>query len=208
MQFVIVLVLALATSLDSLGMGVAFGLNGTRIRFRAHAIISAVMLLITAGSVVAGDRITLVLKEADKNWQRDTCWVSAFLFVVVGIGMLVPLFRALRAGKFCYTADEASDCCPVREAEAAGEVRMRDAVGLGFILSVNNIGAGVSVGMNHVSPLLMAVLTVVFNVLCICGGHQAGSLLRRTPVRSWAQLIAAATMLAIGIYEFCQPTTI
>ncbi len=202
MQFIFALGLALATSLDSLGMGVAFGLNGTRIRFRAHAIISAVMFIITAAGVVAGQRLSLLLHD-----DRDTRWISAFLFVAVGVGMFIPLVKAFRAGRLCYTADEASDCCPVRAAEAAGEVRVRDAFGLGFLLSINNVGAGVGEGMMHLGPMAMAALAVLFNILCLMFGHQMGSLLRRTPVRSWAQFLAAATMVAIGIYEFCQPVS-
>ena len=154
------------------------------------------MLVITALSVAIGNRITVFLPE------RDAHWLSAALFVLVGAGMLVPLVRAFRTRSFCYNPDD-EDACPVRAAQSAGEVRIRDAFGLGFLLSINNVGGGISAGLIHLSPTEMGVLSVAFNVLCLCVGHKMGSLLRRTPVRTWAQGLAAATMVAIGIYQLC-----
>ena len=150
------------------------------------------MLVITALSVALGNRLTALLPE------KDARWLSAALFVLVGVGMLLPMVRSFRTRSFCHNPDD-KDCCSLRLTDKADEVSIRDAFGLGFLLSINNIGGGISAGLVHLSPMDMGILSVAFNVLCILIGHKMGSLLRRTPVLVWAEGLAAATMVAIGL---------
>ena len=90
MQIVILFLLAIATSIDSLGVGVAYGLNGTRVRFSAHACICVVMLVVTWVSVAAGNSISRFLPDIITNL------LSAAFFVGVGLWILVPAMSKKR----------------------------------------------------------------------------------------------------------------
>jgi putative sporulation protein YtaF len=193
MRFLLLITLSLATSLDSLGVGVAFGLAGTRIRFVAHAIIGAVMLAITVAGVALGNDLTAYLPEEASRW------LSAILFAGVGIGMLAPVLKGFRTSRYAESFDDAA----TPQAAGGGQVRRREAFALGFVLSINNVGGGISAGLIHLSPLEMGALSVLFNILCLGIGHRAGACLRRTPIRSWAQGVAGIALVAIGVYQLC-----
>ena len=186
-QYIVLIALALATSLDSMGLGVAFGLSATRIRPLAHAVICAVMLVITAGGVFIGDRLAAFLPD---QVARD---LSATLFIAVGLWMLIPILWDRRPG----CPPRATDATPCR----GHIVGLREAFGLGFMLSINNVGGGISAGLIHIGVLPMALLSVFFNVVCLVGGHAAGSLLRRTPIKAIAQGLAGAILVAVGLWE-------
>jgi putative sporulation protein YtaF len=204
MQFVILILLAIATSLDSLGVGIAYGLSGTRVRLSAHVCISSVMMAITWTAVACGNQISRFLPD----WV--THLLSAAFFVGVGIWILAPLARntwhkrgSAHANRPDHppTLAEVLDNPELADRDASRDIDVREALLLGVALSLNNIGGGVSAGMIHISPFGMASWSVFFNVVCLVGGHALGKKLSGTRLSSYAQLLSGLLMIAVGLYE-------
>jgi putative sporulation protein YtaF len=204
MQFVILIGLAIATSLDSLGVGIAYGLSGTRVRPAAHVCISVIMMAITWAAVAGGNQFSRYLPD----WL--THLLSASFFIGVGIWMLAPMAQATwKRRKNARTVDpnqaptltEVLSNPELADRNASRDIDVREALLLGVALSLNNIGGGLSAGMIHISPFGMASWSVFFNVLCLTGGHLVGKKLSGIRLSSYAQILSGLLMIAIGLYE-------
>ena len=157
---------------------------------------SAVMLVITAlryGSALG--------KPDDRFFcpSSDARWLSAFSFLwrsarECSCRSCAPFVPAV----FCYNPDD-EDACPVkapRKRRARCESAMR--FGLGFLLSINNVGGGISAGLD--SPESDGdgrFYRSFFNVLCLCGRAQDGQSAAPDPGSHLGRRgLAAATMVA------------
>lgn len=197
-------VLAIATSLDSLGVGVAYGLNGTRVRFAAHVCISVVMMAITWTSVAVGDNIARFIPESAAHI------LSAVLFGGIGLWILRPVFKKRRhasqdvsppSPRNLPSLTEVLDNPLLADQDGSRDIDLREALLLGAALSLNNIGGGVSAGLIHLSPFSMASLSVFFNVVCICGGYFVGARLSATRVSGYAQALSGVLLILVGLWQ-------
>jgi len=200
-QIVILFFLAIATSIDSLGVGVAYGLNGTRVRFSAHVCICIVMLAITWSSVAAGNTISRYLPDTVTNL------LSAAFFVGVGLWILVPAIRKRRAKSNAPDSVHTPTVTDVlidpqlADRDSSRDIDIREALLLGVALSLNNIGGGISAGMIKIPAASMAFLAVFFNVLCLTTGHAMGSRLSATRVSANAELISGVLLILVGLWQ-------
>jgi putative sporulation protein YtaF len=203
-QILVLFTLAIATSLDSLGVGVAYGLSGTRVRFAAHTAISTVMMAITWTSVALGNQLSRCLPEFGAHL------LSALFFVGVGIWTLAPMFRR-RPRKEDNVASDLPDHTPtltqvldnplLADQDASREIDIHEALLLGVALSLNNIGGGVSAGLIRLSPFWMAFWSVFFNIVCLTGGHLLGNRLSRSRLSVYAQALSGVLMVVIGLWQ-------
>jgi putative sporulation protein YtaF len=201
---VMLFVLALASSLDSLGVGVAYGLSGTRVRFTAHISIGIVMLAITWGSVALGNRISHYLPD------QVTHIGSALIFAGIGLWTLLPMLRRKsQSSNETATLDPNRRLSPTAVLEAltradidhSRDIDWREGVLLGVALSLNNIGGGISAGLIHIGAAEMALLSVFFNVVCLTGGHLLGVQLRASRISDYAQAVSGVLLIAVGLWQ-------
>jgi len=201
---VMLFVLALASSLDSLGVGVAYGLSGTRVRFTAHVSICIVMLAITWGSVAVGNHISRYLPD------QVTHIGSALIFAGIGLWTLLPMLRSKpHPSSDPSIADSESRLTPAAvletpfraDTDRSRDIDWREGILLGVALSLNNIGGGISAGLIHIGAAEMALLSVFFNVVCLTGGHLLGVRLRASRVSDYAQAVSGVLLIAVGLWQ-------
>ena len=200
MRIVTLFILAIATSLDSLGVGVAYGLNGTRVRFSAHVCISIVMMAITWTSVALGNRISHILPEAVAKGM------SALFFAGIGLWILLPALKKKRqrpsaAPEHAPTLTEVLENPQLADRDRSRDIDLREAFLLGIALSLNNIGGGISAGLIQLNAFAMASLSVFFNVVCIAGGHLVGSRLGASRLSGYAVTLSGILLILVGLWQ-------
>lgn len=204
MQIVMLFVLAIATSLDSLGVGVIYGLGGIRVRPAAHLCICAVMMAITWTAVAVGNNISRYLSES------VTKVLGAVVFAGIGLWILAPLLRRKQGTADTATANP-SDHAPSAlevldnphkaDRDGSRDIDLREAFLLGIALSLNNIFGGISAGLIRISPLGMASLSVFFNVVCLVCGHLLGKSLHASRLSRHAQALSGILMILVGLWQ-------
>lgn len=203
-QIIVLFLLAVATSLDSLGVGVAYGLSGTRLRFSAHICISTVMLVITYASVAFGNTLARFMPPL------ATHLLSAVFFIGVGIWILFPLLQQ-KWQQWVPGRKSADGETPTLKAvlnnpeladmNGSRDIDVREALLLGMALSLNNIGGGISAGIIQLSPMGMALLSVLFNIICLVGGDQVGKRLSQSQLSQYAQSVSGLLMIIVGLWQ-------
>lgn len=200
MQLLMLFVLAISTSLDSLGVGVIYGLGGIRIRLASHLCICAVMLVITWSAVAVGSGISRYLPE---NMAQI---IGAIVFSGIGLWILAPL---IRGGRSLEAANRNSDVTPLKvlenpqsaDVDNSRTIDLREAALLGVALSINNIFGGISAGIIHIQPAAMAALSVLFNVVCLVSGTFVGKHLYASRLGRHAQILSGVLMIVVGLWQ-------
>ena len=205
MQIVMLFVLAIATSLDSLGVGVIYGLGGIRVRLAAHLCICAVMMAITWTAVALGNNISRYLPE------NVTKILGAVVFAGIGLWILAPLLRGKQETVDMTPAGSTDDHAPSplevlnspqkADRDGSRDIDLREAFLLGVALSLNNIFGGISAGLIHINAFGMAVLSVCFNVVCLVSGHFIGKSLYASRLSRHAQALSGMLMILVGLWQ-------
>ena len=81
------ILLSLSTSIDSLGIGITYGMKNTKISFIGKLILFGISFFITSASVCFGDYLTHFFPESYANW------IGAFLLIFIGIVVIVKAIK-------------------------------------------------------------------------------------------------------------------
>ncbi len=201
------LILAMISSLDSFGVGMAYGLNGTRVRPAAHVSISTVILIITWVSVAIGNHFSHYFSDKMSHIG------SAAVFAAMGIWTLMPFFKGRWTDGFQqvvpFRTDFKTRITPTKiletpllaDKDSSSDIDWSEGLSLGVALSLNNIGAGVSAGLIHITASQMALAAIVFNVIGLTSGHNLGVKLRTTNISNYALALSGVLLICVGIWK-------
>jgi putative sporulation protein YtaF len=184
------IVIAAASNLDNLGVGVAIGIRGTRIRAIPNLVIAAATMAGTAAAMSSGRALSELVPSP------TAAALGALIIVAVGAGTVLASVSAVRAPGRSSMLDRALR--RGRRDDAEG-ISYREALVLGVALSLNNIAAGIGAGVAGLPLLATTLLAGAFSLLCVGGGSFAGQVVGRLLPGRRAPLISGLVLLAIGI---------
>jgi putative Mn2+ efflux pump MntP len=171
------LLIAAVSNLDNLSVGVAVGVFGSRIAAVPNMIIAAMTMAGTAAAMSSGHALSKLVAT------RTAASLGSVIIIGVGAATIVASLAAVRT--------------PRRSPEFHNSYR--EALALGFALSLNNIGAGVGAGIAGVPPLATTLFAGAFSLLCVGGGSWTGKSLARPVLGNRAPLVSGLALVAIGI---------
>ncbi len=170
-----IFILAIATNLDNLCIGMAYGCQGRLIGTKINACIALISGLVSFA----------------------LCWASSFL--AVEIQETANLIGALLLiGMGVYTLFS------THNKQEAASIGRTSAVALGLTLAVNCIPAALGAGLTGLPPHWLGVAIAAFSFLTVGIGNLTGSRIREKMTTRLLDVISAACMVGIGIFEiFC-----
>lgn len=141
----VIVLLAASLSIDSLGIGISYGLRKIKTPVSAKLIISLISVLITCAALFLGNALLQV--------------IPAFLASIFGSSMLL-LFGIYVLFSSILKKPESFD------EDASKRIDPKEAFFLGIALSIDSFGAGVSSavgGLNSVAiPFLVGLCQIIF----------------------------------------------
>jgi len=195
----LILGIALGNNLDNAGVGIAYGIARIRLPFLSNLWIALVTFLITASAVVLGDQVAHLLAPPVARMS------SAVVLCGLGLWLLLP---ALSKGKKRENTQEKPSMLAVlvdpqqADRDHSRQIDLQEATLLGFALSVNNLGGGMSAGLVHLSVLWTAFFSALFSFLALWLGGWAGRRLAATRLGDYAQVLAGVLLIVIGLRQF------
>lgn len=186
MQLVLVIILGIAANLDNLGIGLAYGIQKTKIPIRSNVTIAAISMAVTSFAMLAGDRTASFISPDAADW------LGGLLLCGIGVWMLCqPQFTQVSTYEDAAVADTDGDRV----------ISVREAVPLGFVLAANCLAAGFGMGVSG-SSMAGTVLSVgIFSFVTIGGSHRFGLLLAETWIGKYPAAIAGSLLVLIGLAE-------
>jgi putative sporulation protein YtaF len=216
MHIVTILILALSSNLDNLGVGVAYGTRKIKVSLSSNLLIATITSACTLISMAVGKDVALIAKN-----QRATGDAGAAIIIVVGIYLFFQSFRTRGVqaappeswasnptGKF-YNRLSAWPKQLIRvmrdpslvDRNYSRSIETAEAATLGIALSLNNVPNGLAAGLIGLSPALTTIAVFVFSVLTLWFGIRIGVHFMSRLFRNWAGPAAGIMLIVLGVYE-------
>ncbi|WP_152396769.1 sporulation membrane protein YtaF [Paenibacillus guangzhouensis] len=197
MHWVSVIMFAIASNLDNLGIGLSFGMKRTRIPWLPNILIACITMIGTYFSMRMGEWLVQFVSSALANW------LGAIVIILIGVWTLWGSLRSPDV-KEELEAPTLSEVLrdPIHADQDHNQViSWRESLALGMALTLNNIATGIGAGATGISALWTTVITGVLSVLFIGVGSAVGSRIARTWFGRYSSVVAGVLLCLIGLYE-------
>lgn len=199
MEFVGIMLLSAALSIDGFNVGASCTFNGVRVPLYARVIILFISTVVTSVSVFAGGMLGCVISE-----QGAKC-IGAALLVMLGIYMGIGALgkgkknkqKKTHTGMISRSVEVLADVSSC-DADGSRRIERGEAAVIGFALSADAFAAGLSSGMSSGVSGLMPFFCGVFQMLFLSlGVGCAKKLKKRTKINAAAFGVCAGIVLII-----------
>ncbi|MBU2702191.1 putative sporulation protein YtaF [Sporomusaceae bacterium BoRhaA] len=208
MDFLSVILLAISSNLDNLGVGISYGTRQVKIPWKVNLIIALMtsvgtMLSMTFGSYIAdslnptfssamGSLIimgaggwVIFLDRHHGRLGRDRGPVSIYDVPQSIVRVLDFLKEPLRA-----------------DLDASGTLSLYEGSLLGLALTINNVSSGVGAGMAGVNAMFTTMIVFILSIVMLSGGLLLGSSFAARWLGDKAGLVGGFLLIFIGLFEF------
>ena len=172
--------LALSTSIDSIGIGIAYGVRNIKISKEATIILFFISFIISGFAIFAGKMLHQILPIFITNW------IGNLILIVMGI---ILLFQSVREPA-SYDTDDSK------------QIDSKEAISLGIALSLDSFSVGIGTGVIGGSIIwIFPLFVALFQILFLNIGSFLGIKLKRVsniPSSFW-NILAAILLILIGI---------
>lgn len=196
------ILLAFSASLDSLIIGIAYGIKKIKIKLFINIIIASIVTLGTFLSMVLGAILINFLPIYICNY------IGATLLIIVGLWMTFDYFKeqrnlnkknndlieSLNYEEILYNNKTA-------DADGSGNIELKEAISLALALSINNFALGIGASMSGISIPLTTIFTFIFSVLILIVGLKIGNSFLSKIFGKYSGLLSALIIIVMGIVQ-------
>lgn len=190
------LLLAFSLSLDALGIGLSYGLRHIRFRLSALLLLTAESFLMMELFLAAGRRLAAFFPA--QAAER----LSPLILLFFGAWLCL---QGLGQGK--RKEDSPLQAPSLCDKDASSSIEPKEALLLGFLLSVDSFAIGLSAAAGGMDVALLPVFASLLQTLFLACGEKCGTrlVLRSTPKESlWSLLSGGILLLLAATQLFCK----
>ncbi|MCM1026607.1 MAG: manganese efflux pump [Roseburia sp.] len=191
MQLLPSLLFGVSASLDSLLVGISFGLRRVRILLWQNLLISLVTFLGTCLSALLGARLLPLLPSFPGRF------IGSLVLILLGIYYIAK--QILFTLRNRHPADAGSDKQPVNSCRKT--LNPQEIAFLSLSLSVNNMGIGFSASLAGLLPVSAAVSTFSCSVLFLLAGNRLGRSRFLRFIGEAADPLSGLLLIGLGVLQ-------
>lgn len=198
------MLLALSTSIDSIGIGLTYGIRDITISRQAKIILFIISLIISSISILIGNTLNNILSK------KITNIIGSLILFFIGIIILVQtLKREKRQEKKVYklfirflgiTIQIIKD--PITsDFDNSKKIDSKEAIYLGTALSLDSFSVGIGAGMLGSISIIFPLIVSLFQIIFLSLGRNIGEKLNKKihiPSKIWS-ILSAVLLILIGI---------
>ena len=176
------ILLAFCSTLDSLGIGITYGLKNIKIQFKSKVILFACSFFITIISLFLGGFIVYIFPN------NSAKYIGSLILVIIGIFLILSCYK--NENNFDFDNSKNIDC--------------KEALFLGFALSLDSFGIGISSSLLSNYFFILPILVSFFQLFFLSFGNFLGRKIKKASNISdniWS-FIAGVLLIIIGILKF------
>lgn len=191
MQIISVVLFCLSANLDTLVIGVSYGMRHIKIPLRSNAVISLITALGTLLAMLFGRLLSGVFPPALAGR------LGGAVLIILGLWFLLDECKKIWEARFlCMKETET----PPGFA-SGGVLSAKAAVPLAAILTANNLGMGIAASIAEISIAYTSGATFAFTVLFLLLGPWLGQRKIFRRFGRTASLCSALLLVVLGVYE-------
>ena len=198
------ILIAICVSLDSLGIGLTYGLKNTKISFYAKIILFIISILITTFSIILGNYICKIFS------QNISKMLGSILLCVMGLWIIIQSITNNKEKikkeyhffiKFLGITIQIIRDPNYSDLDNSNNIDAKEAVYLGIALSLDSIGIGIGSSIIGLNSFLFPILVAVFQLFFLSIGSFLGEKIKdisNIPENIWS-IISGTLLIFIGI---------
>ncbi|KPU44445.1 manganese efflux pump MntP [Oxobacter pfennigii] len=206
MHILSIFLFAISSSVDSLIIGLSYGTKKVRIDFFNNFIASLISGLGTFLAMLFGK---VLLQIIPLQWAN-----------IIGSGMLILLGMYLLGNFLRKNIDSMKGAGEVNEnisefqryentlrspdvidANDSKTIEFKEAIILGIILCLNNIGLGIGAGITGLNIYMTPISSLLFSLVFIPIGYYIGEKVIPDKLSGYSEIISICIIVILGIYE-------
>jgi putative sporulation protein YtaF len=189
--------LAISSSSDSFIVGLSYGVKKVRINLLNNILVAAISGAGTLSSMLLGK---LLINLVPIHYANI---IGNALLIVLGLYMLIASFKKRSAENMQSNSYENILRNPdLLDINHSKTIEPNEALSLGLILCVNNIGLGIGASIAGLAPVLTSILTAIASIIFVPLGCFIGKKLVSNKISRFSDILAALLIIALGIYEW------
>jgi putative Mn2+ efflux pump MntP len=186
MHWITIILIGIAANLDNLGISLAYGIKQTKIPIFSNVTIAIISMIVAYVAVVSGGIITNYIPILHANF------LGSSLLCIVG---LWTILSSILSNEDTTKKTERID------KDGNNIISVKEAITLGFILSVNCLVSGIAIGASGISAIWTVFSIGFFSILTVSIGSRFGLILNKTFLGKYSISISGGLLIFIGIYE-------
>lgn len=209
MELIGLLLLSASLSVDAFTIGTSCALGGIKASWRARIIICLISVLIMGTSIICGEGLANMINPEAARLIGCGMLCLLGLYIIFGAFGKTKKRRGKKSVTFALkplgiTVSIIKD--PIScDMDKSHSIDSREACYIGTALSIDSVGAGVSMGVSGIGALSAAGMCGLCQLIFLCAGLFLGSRLRdieRIPQKAFTAASGAIIILAAIIKMF------
>ena len=206
-----ILLMALSSNLDNIGIGIAYGSRGISIPFASNLLIAVITSLGTFLSAALGKSMYLFFRPETANY------IGSAILIVAGLWVAVYDSIAPAREVSLSNADEAAITSPppsffrkllsildnpsMADVDFSRHIDLKEGAILGLALTLNNLAGGIGAGMVGLNIVRLTVFVFIFSIATILAGLLCGSSFGARVFGKYSGFAAGLILICIGVCE-------
>lgn len=190
-----------SANLDIFIVGLSYGVKKSHIPLRQNLAISLITFSGTILSLKLGTQLTAFIPPGSA--RLFGCMILLLLGSYYTIKSLLPQ-KAVQPDTGLQTTPHASppgQPKPLSLPPGTTSLQMREAVALGFALSINNIGMGIGASISGVEAIPTSLITLFLSFVFLLTGNHIGKMRLLGAAGRFADTAAGILLIGLGAYE-------
>lgn len=209
-QYISLLLLAFAVSLDSFSVGFTYGMRKMRIPFKSIFVIACCSAGTMLGAMFLGELLTRIFPV------YITEKLGGFILMLIGAWVLYQFFRPTRETVEEEEVEKTLINFEIKtfgivinilrkpmtaDIDKSGTITGVEALLLGVALSLDAFGAGIGAALLGYSPIIMSLLVACMSSLFVSIGIKSGHLFSRFSWMDKFSCLPGIILIMIGIWK-------
>lgn len=195
------LLFSLASNLDNVVIGIAYGVKKIKISIIANIIIAAVTSTGTFLSMSVGEYISKFLPHFIANA------LGAIAIIILGGYFIIQsIINSVNDSNSKQIAlKNTSDMIEYAEKsdlDKSGDISIKEALLVAFGLTFNNIGTGVAASITGVNIQITVITTFILSILAVIFGEAVGNHVLGKFFGKYSPLFSGILLILLGVIEF------
>ncbi|MEG2645945.1 MAG: manganese efflux pump [Clostridia bacterium] len=180
MTLISAILFSFAANLDNIAIGISYGIKKTNIAFLNNLLISVVTTFITYVSMLLGKSIILFF-----NFESFANLLGATLLIAIGS---INLIQDILKKSF-------------KKDSIISEITFKETLSILFILSSNNVAAGIASSVAGINIFYTTFLTFILGFLFLYIGNTLGKSILNKYIVKYCCFISSLFLIVLGFFE-------
>ncbi len=210
-MFLNCILIALSVSIDSLGIGITYGIKGTKINITSKIILFYTSLIIVTFATKLGNLITSIFSNFIANLIGSTMLIfMGFWVIFQSFNKKIIVYKKYKSKIYNFFIKSFRIAIQIikkpiySDLDNSKIIDSKEALYLGLALSVDSLCVGISSSMIELNSNLFPILVSTFQLLFISFGNLLGKKLKNSlkfPENIYS-ILSGILLILIGLFKF------